>query len=97
MPARSGPTAPPPLPSAREQSTSGGATAPRTGAGSVGGGTLLLVAAWLAGFAAAAAFAVPVAVLTALRVLLHAADRTRPEGETDGPGGPSLREPLAAR
>ncbi|MDY7089390.1 MAG: hypothetical protein SYR96_30325 [Actinomycetota bacterium] len=41
---------------------------------------------------AAAATAVPIAVLTALRVLLHAADRTRPEGETDGPGGPLLRE-----
>jgi hypothetical protein len=40
-------------------------------------------------------------VLTALRVLLHAADRTRPEGETDGPGGPTLRKSdedhLAAR
>ncbi|WP_250009684.1 hypothetical protein [Actinoplanes sp. M2I2] len=42
---------------------------------------------------AAAAAAVPTAVLTALRVLQHAADRTRPEGETDGPGGPGLREP----
>jgi len=42
---------------------------------------------------AAAAVAVPAAVLTALRVLLHAADRTRPEGETDGPGGPALRKP----
>ncbi|MEU4428566.1 hypothetical protein AB0F81_48780 [Actinoplanes sp. NPDC024001] len=41
---------------------------------------------------AAAAAAVPVAVLTALRVLLHAADRTPPPGETDGPGGPSLRK-----
>ncbi|MBB4689868.1 hypothetical protein [Paractinoplanes abujensis] len=41
---------------------------------------------------AAAATAVPTAVLTALRVLLHAADRTRPEGETDGPGGPLMRE-----
>lgn len=40
---------------------------------------------------AAAATAVPIAVLSALRVLLHAADRTRPDGETDGPGGPSLR------
>ncbi|MCO8271495.1 hypothetical protein M1L60_12910 [Actinoplanes sp. TRM 88003] len=40
---------------------------------------------------AAAATAVPTAVLTALRVLLHAADRTRPEGETDGPGGPLTR------
>ncbi len=42
---------------------------------------------------AAAAMAVPLAVLTTLRVLGHAADRTRPEGETDGPGGPgrSLR------
>ncbi len=42
---------------------------------------------------AAAAVAVPTAVLTALRVLLHAADRTRPEGESDGPGGPALRKP----
>jgi hypothetical protein len=49
------------------------------------GGTALTVAG------AAAATTVPVAVLTALRVLLHAADRTRPEGETDGPGGPALR------
>nr|WP_229076047.1 hypothetical protein [Actinoplanes sp. DH11] len=40
----------------------------------------------------AAALAVPVAVLTTLRVLLHAADRTPPPGETDGPGGPSLRK-----
>jgi hypothetical protein len=37
---------------------------------------------------AAAAVAVPLAVLTTLRVLSHAADRTRPEGGTDGPGGP---------
>uniref|UniRef100_UPI0013DDE749 hypothetical protein n=1 Tax=Actinoplanes teichomyceticus TaxID=1867 RepID=UPI0013DDE749 len=50
------------------------------------GGTALGVAG------AAAAMAVPVAVLTALRVLLHAADRTPPPGETDGPGGPSLRK-----
>ncbi len=50
------------------------------------GGTALTVAG------AAAATTVPVAVLTALRVLLHAADRTRPEGETDGPGGPALRK-----
>jgi hypothetical protein len=49
------------------------------------GGTALTVAG------AAAAAAVPVAVLTTLRVLLHAADRTRPEGESDGPGGPALR------
>jgi hypothetical protein len=46
------------------------------------GGSALVVAG------AAAACAVPTAVLSALRVLLHAADRTRPEGETDGPGGP---------
>jgi hypothetical protein len=39
---------------------------------------------------AAAAVAVPLAVLTTLRVLTHAADRTRPDGETDGPGGPGL-------
>nr|WP_296075075.1 hypothetical protein [uncultured Actinoplanes sp.] len=50
------------------------------------GGTALTVAG------AAAAAAVPTAVLTALRVLLHAADRTRPDGETDGPGGPLLRQ-----
>jgi hypothetical protein len=59
------------------------------------GGSALTVAG------AAAAFAVPTAVLTALRVLLHAADRTRPDGETDGPGGPALRrtgeDRLAAR
>jgi hypothetical protein len=52
---------------------------------------------------AAAAAAVPTAVLTTLRVLDHAADRTRPDGGTDGPGGPglSLRAPdedhMAAR
>ena len=51
------------------------------------GGSALTVAG------AAAAAAVPTAVLTTLRVLLHAADRTRPAGETDGPGGPSLRNP----
>ncbi|WP_308201188.1 hypothetical protein [Paractinoplanes maris] len=45
---------------------------------------------------AAAAAAVPTAVLTTLRVLLHAADRTRPEGETYGPGGPGLREPASS-
>jgi hypothetical protein len=39
---------------------------------------------------AAAAVAVPVLVLTTLRVLSHAADRTRPTGGTDGPGGPGL-------
>ncbi|MET0423268.1 MAG: hypothetical protein ABW046_05310 [Actinoplanes sp.] len=50
------------------------------------GGSALTVAG------AAAAAAVPTAVLTALRVLLHAADRTTPEGETDGPGGPALRK-----
>jgi hypothetical protein len=59
------------------------------------GGSALTVAG------AAAAFTVPTAVLTALRVLLHAADRTRPEGETDGPGGPALRrtdeDPVATR
>jgi hypothetical protein len=41
------------------------------------GGTALTVAG------AAAAAAVPVAVLTALRVLLHSADRTRPEGDDE--------------
>jgi hypothetical protein len=51
------------------------------------GGSALTVAG------AAAAAAVPTAALTTLRVLLHAADRTRPDGETDGPGGPSLRNP----
>jgi hypothetical protein len=50
------------------------------------GGTALVVTG------AAAAAVVPTAVLTVLRVLLHAADRTRPEGETDGPGGPALRK-----
>jgi hypothetical protein len=50
------------------------------------GGSALTVAG------AAAAAAVPAAMLSALRVLLHAADRTRPEGETDGPGGPALRK-----
>ncbi|GAA4589139.1 hypothetical protein BJY16_008792 [Actinoplanes octamycinicus] len=50
------------------------------------GGTALGVAG------AAAATAVPIAILTALRVLLHAADRTPPPGATDGPGGPLLRK-----
>jgi hypothetical protein len=50
------------------------------------GGTALGVAG------AAAAAAAPIAVLTALRVLLHAADRTPAPGETDGPGGPLLRK-----
>jgi hypothetical protein len=49
------------------------------------GGSALTVAG------AAAAAVVPTAVLTTLRVLQHAADRTRPAGESDGPGGPSLR------
>jgi hypothetical protein len=48
------------------------------------GGSALVVAG------AAAAAAVPTAVLTTLRVLDHAADRTRPDGESDGPGGPGL-------
>jgi hypothetical protein len=62
-----------------------------------------LIAGMLGGAAfavagAAAAVAAPLAVLTTLRVLGHAADRTRPEGETDGPGGPgrSLRIPPTA-
>ena len=55
-------------------------------AGALGGSALTVAGA-------AAAVTVPTAVLTALRVLLHAADRTRPEGESDGPGGPFLREP----
>jgi hypothetical protein len=50
----------------------------------------VLGGAALAVLGAAAAAAVPTAVLTTLRVLDHAADRTRPEGETDGPGGPGL-------
>jgi hypothetical protein len=50
----------------------------------------VLGGAGLSVLGAAAAAAVPTAVLTALRVLDHAADRTRPEGETDGPGGPGL-------
>jgi hypothetical protein len=50
------------------------------------GGAALTVAG------AAAAAVVPTAVLTALRVLLHAADRTVPAGETEGPGGPALRK-----
>jgi hypothetical protein len=54
-------------------------------AGVVGGSALTVAGA-------AAAAAVPTAVLVALRVLLHAADRTRPEGESDGPGGPLLRK-----
>jgi hypothetical protein len=37
---------------------------------------------------AAAAAAVPMAALTTLRVLDHAADRTPAPGDTDGPGGP---------
>jgi hypothetical protein len=53
------------------------------------GGTALTVAG------AAAAVAVPVAVLTTLRVLDHAADRTRPDGETDGPGGPGIARDVA--
>jgi hypothetical protein len=50
-------------------------------AGVVGGSALSVAGA-------AAAAVVPLAALTALRVLDHAADRTRPEGTTDGPGGP---------
>ena len=42
-------------------------------AGALGGSALTVAGA-------AAAATVPIAVLTALRVLLHAADRTRPEG-----------------
>ncbi|BFU43869.1 hypothetical protein [Krasilnikovia sp. MM14-A1004] len=51
------------------------------------GGSALAVAG------AAAAAAVPTAVLVALRVLDHAADRTRADDETDGPGGPGLAPP----
>ena len=50
----------------------------------------VLGGAALAVLGAAAAAAVPTAVLTTLRVLDHAADRTRAEGGTDGPGGPGL-------
>lgn len=39
---------------------------------------------------AASAMVVPLLVLTTMRVLDHAADRTRPDGQTDGPGGPGL-------
>jgi hypothetical protein len=54
------------------------------------GGSALVVAG------SAAAAAVPMAVLTTLRVLDHAADRTRPDGESDGPGGPGLSSGPAA-
>jgi hypothetical protein len=50
------------------------------------GGTALGVAG------TAAAVSVPVAVFAALRVLLHAADRTTSPGESDGPGGPLVRK-----
>ena len=71
---------------------------PAVRAGMAGTVVATLIAGVLGGTAlgaagAAAAAAVPVAVLTALRVLLHAADRTPPPGETDGPGGPLLRRP----
>lgn len=70
---------------------------PAVRAGVAGTVVATLIAGMLGGTAlgtagAAAAAAVPVAVLTALRVLLHAADRTPPPGETDGPGGPLLRK-----
>jgi hypothetical protein len=58
-----------------------GATVSVLIAGALGGSALAVAGA-------AAAAVVPMAVLTALRVLDHAADRTRPEGTTDGPGGP---------
>ncbi|AGZ44241.1 hypothetical protein [Actinoplanes friuliensis] len=60
-----------------------GATVATVIAGVLGGAAFAVAGA-------AAAVAVPLAVLTTLRVLEHAADRTRPEGETDGPGGPGL-------
>ncbi|WP_306209678.1 hypothetical protein [Actinoplanes sp. RD1] len=68
---------------------------PALRAGLAGVTVTVLVAGVLQGAAftvagAAAAVAVPMLVLTTLRVLEHAADRTRPEGETDGPGGPGL-------
>ncbi|MBG0567618.1 hypothetical protein I4J89_39850 [Actinoplanes sp. NEAU-A11] len=70
---------------------------PAVRAGLAGTAVATLIAGVFGGTAvgaagAAAAAAVPVAVLTALRVLVHAADRTPPPGETDGPGGPSLRK-----
>ncbi|MEV6301430.1 hypothetical protein AB0M02_18615 [Actinoplanes sp. NPDC051861] len=70
---------------------------PAVRAGLAGTTVATLIAGVLGGTAlgaagAAAAVAVPVVVLTVLRVLLHAADRTPPPGETDGPGGPSLRK-----
>ncbi|MDI6104457.1 hypothetical protein QLQ12_38300 [Actinoplanes sp. NEAU-A12] len=70
---------------------------PAVRAGVAGTAVATLIAGVLGGTAlgtagAAAAAAVPIAVLTALRVLLHAADRTPPPGETDGPGGPLLRK-----
>ena len=52
-------------------------------AGALGGSALVVAGA-------AAAATVPTAVLTTLRVLDHAADRTRAAGQTDGPGGPGL-------
>jgi hypothetical protein len=70
---------------------------PAVRAGVAGTVVATLIAGVLAGTAlgvagAAAAAAAPIAVLTALRVLLHAADRTPAPGETDGPGGPLLRK-----
>ncbi|WP_412740804.1 hypothetical protein [Krasilnikovia sp. MM14-A1259] len=55
-------------------------------AGALGGSALAVAGA-------AAAAAVPTAVLVTLRVLDHAADRTRADWETDGPGGPGLAPP----
>jgi len=69
------------------------ATAGTLVAGAVAG---VLGGAALAVLGAAAAAAVPTAVLTTLRVLDRAADRTRPDGETDGPGGPGLSQRVPA-
>jgi hypothetical protein len=66
---------------------------PAVRAAAAGTSVASLVAGVLSGSAlavagAAAAAAVPMAALTALRVLDHAADRTPAPGDTDGPGGP---------
>ena len=68
---------------------------PALRAAGAGAGIATLIAGGLGGSAlvvagAAAAVGVPTAVLATLRVLDHATDRTRPEGESHGPGGPAL-------
>nr|WP_229716272.1 hypothetical protein [Mangrovihabitans endophyticus] len=55
-------------------------------AGVLGGSALTVLGA-------AAALAVPTAVLTTLRVLDHAADRTPADGQSEGPGGPGIAAP----